>query len=63
MKKEKTEIIKTKFKIKTQTILETGESGDFNGYRMTIKAEFIMIVQKYQAKKLVLVDIKNNAKK
>ena len=30
---------------------------------MTIKAEFIMIVQKNQAEKLVLTDTKNNTKK
>lgn len=41
------EIIETNFKIKTQTILETGASGDFNSYRITIKAESIIVVQKY----------------
>ena len=63
IKKEETEIMKAKFKAKTRTILETGASGDFNGCRMTIKAESIMVVQKNQAEKLVLVDVKDNAKK
>ena len=63
MKKKETEIIKAKFKAKTQTILQTGASRDFNGYRMTIKAEFIMVVQKNQVEKLVFIDIKDKAKK
>ena len=63
MKKEETEIMMAKFKAKTQTILEIGASKDFTGCCMTIKAESIMVVQKYQAEKLVLVDIKDNAKK
>ena len=63
MKKAETEIVEAKFKAKTRTILETGASGDFNGCRMTIKAESIMVVQKNQAEKLVLIDIKDNAKK
>ena len=44
MKKEETEIMKAKFKAKTQTILKTGASRDFNGCRMTIEAESIMII-------------------
>ena len=63
MKKKETEIIKAKFKAKTQTILQIGASRDFNGCRMTIKAEFIMIIQKYPVEKLVFVYIKDNAKK
>lgn len=31
IKKEETKIIEAKFKAKTQTILETGRSEDFNG--------------------------------
>ena len=54
------EIIKTKFKTKIQTILETYALEDFYGGNMTIKAEFIIIVQKNQIKKLVLNDIKDN---
>ena len=46
MKIEETEIVEAKFKAKTRTILETGASRDFNGYRMTIEAESIMVVQK-----------------
>ena len=46
MKKEETEIIEAKLKAKNRTILETGASGDFNGCRMTIEADFIMVVQK-----------------
>ena len=63
MKKEETKIIKANFKAKTQTILQTGTARDFNGCRMTIQNESIMVVQKNQAKKSVLIDIKNNAKK
>ena len=63
MKKKKTEIIEAQFKAKNQTILETDISEDFNGYYMTIKADFIMVVQKNQAEKLALVDIKDNVKK
>ena len=44
MKKEKTEIMEVKFKVKTRIILETGTLGDFNGCRMTIEAEFIIVV-------------------
>lgn len=63
MKKEKTEIMKAKFKVKTRIILETHTLEDFNGYCMTIKAESIMVIQKNQTEKLVLVDIKDNIKK
>ena len=63
IKKDETEIMETKFKVKTRTILETNASRDFNGYYMTIKAESIMVVQKNQAEKLVFVDIKDNTKK
>ena len=44
MKKEKTEILKTIFKIKTQTILMIDISENFNGYHIIIKAEFIIVV-------------------
>lgn len=44
IKKEETKIMKAKFKAKTQTILEIGESGDFNSCWMTIKGEYIMVV-------------------
>ena len=63
MKKEETEIMDAKFKGKTQTILKIEASGDFNGYHMTIKAESIIVVQKNQVEKLILVDNKDNAKK
>ncbi len=63
MKKEEKEILKAKFKAKIQTILETGVSGDFNSCQKTIKAESIIVVQNNQAEKLVLVDIKDKAKK
>ncbi len=63
IRKEEKEIIEAKFKAKNRTILETGVSGDFNGCRMTIGAESIMVVQKNQAEKLVLVDVKDNARK
>ena len=55
--------MEAKFKAKTQTILKTGASRNFNGCRMTIKAKSIMVVQKNQAEKLVLVNIKDNTKK
>lgn len=38
IKKEETKIIKTKFKVKTQTILETGGLKDFNDCQMIITA-------------------------
>ncbi len=63
IKKKEKEIIEDKLKAKNRTILETGVSGDFNSCRMTIGAESIMVVKKNQAEKLVLVDIKDNAKK
>ncbi len=63
MKKEEKEIIKAKFKAKNQTILKTSVSGDFNSCHMIIRAESIMIKQKNQAEKLVLVDVKDNIKK
>ncbi len=44
MKKEEKEILKAKFKAKTQTILETCISGDFNGCLIIIEAKSIMIV-------------------
>ena len=63
MNKKKTEIIKTKFKIKTQTILETGASKTFNSCYIIIKAKFIIVIQKNQAEKLVFINTKNNIKK
>lgn len=63
MNKKKAEIIEAKFKAKSQTILQTGTLRDFNSCRMIIKAESIMIIQKNQEEKLVLSDIKDNAKK
>ena len=61
--KKEAEITETKFKAKSQTILETGTSGDFNSCRMTIEAESIIVVQRNQIEKLILVNIKDNAKK
>ncbi|MCJ1345194.1 hypothetical protein MMC31_003400, partial [Peltigera leucophlebia] len=55
--------MEAKFKAKIQTILETGASKDFNNCRMVIEAESIMVVQKNQPDKLVLVNIKDNARK
>ncbi len=49
MKKKEKEILEAKFKAKTQRMLETGVSGDFNACRMTIEAESIIGVQKNQA--------------
>ena len=63
IKKEKIEIIEAKFKAKTRTILEISVSENFNGCQMTIKAESIIVIQKNQVKKLVLINIKDNAKK
>lgn len=63
MKKEEIEIMKVKFKAKTQTILETTVSEDLKGCHMRIKAESIIVMQKYQAKKIVFVNIKVNIKK
>ena len=44
MNKEEVEITEAKFKAKSQIILETGASRNFNGCRMTIEAESIMIM-------------------
>ena len=63
MNKEEAEIIEAKFKTKSQTMLETGKSGSFNGCRMTIEDKAIMVIQEDQADKLLVVDIKDNAKK
>lgn len=63
IKKEETEIMEIKFKIKTQTILETGISENFNNYHITIKVKSIIVVQKYQTEILVFVNIKDNVKK
>ncbi len=63
IKKEETKIIEAKFKAKSQTILETNTSGDFYNCCMTIEAESIIVVQKNQVKKLILINIKDNAKK
>lgn len=63
MNKKEVEITETKFKTKSQTILETGISRVFNGCHMIIRLEFIMVIQKNQADKLVLVNIKDNTKK
>lgn len=63
IKKEKTETIEAKFKTKTWIMLEADVSRDFNCCYVIIEAEFIIIVQKNQEEKLVLVDIKDNIKK
>lgn len=62
MNKEEAKIIKAMFKAKSKTVLETGVLRDFNSCCMTIKVESIMVLQKNQVKKLILVNIKNNAK-
>lgn len=63
MEKKKIEIMETKFRAKTRTILKTGELRDFNDSRMTIKIESIIIIYKNQAEKFVFINIKNNVKK
>lgn len=63
MNTKETEITEGKFMAKSQTILETGISRTFNDCRMIIEAKCIMIVQKNQAEKFVLIDIKDSAKK
>lgn len=55
--------MKAKFKAKTQTILETSASEDFNSYYIIIKTKSIMVIQKNQTEKLILIDIKDNTKK
>lgn len=42
--KEEAEIIKAKFKAKSQTILETSTSEDFNHYHITNKDKSIIVV-------------------
>lgn len=61
--KEKSEIIKVKFKAKSQTIQKNSISGDLNSCHMTIEDEFIIVIQKILAEKLLLIDIKDNTKK
>lgn len=63
MNKEEIEIMEANFKAKSQIMLETGISRDFNGLHMTIKDKAIMIVQKDQTDKLLIIDIKDNTKK
>lgn len=63
MKNKEKEIIRAKFKVKNRILLETDISEDFNSCYIIIKAESNMVVQKSQAKKLVLIDIKENVKK
>lgn len=46
MKKEKTKITKAKFKAKTQIMLGTGASENFNNFQMIIKFESIIVIQK-----------------
>ena len=62
IKKEEKEIIEAKFKAKIQIMLEIGVSGDFNNCRIIIRVESIIVVQKNQVEKLVLIDVKDNAK-
>lgn len=61
MKKRETDIIDTKFKAKTQTIMETYISEDFYGYHIKIKAEFINVMPNNKTEKIVFDDIVNNA--
>lgn len=63
MNKEKKEIIEAKFQSKNGIILHTVISRYFNSSHMTIKAESNIVVQKNLTEKLVLVDLKDNAKK
>lgn len=55
--------MEAKFKAKTPTILQTGALRDLNNCCMTIKVEFIIVIQKNQVEKLVLINIKDNTKK
>lgn len=48
MNKEKVKIIETKFIAKSQIILKTHVSEDFNGYCMIIEDKSIMVIQKNQ---------------
>lgn len=61
--KKKAEIIEMKFEFKSQIILETCTWRNFNDYHMIVEDKAIMIIQKYQADKLLIIDIENNAKK
>lgn len=63
MKKVEKEIIEAKFEAKNQIMLKTNVLRDFNGYCMIIGAESIIVIQKNQAKKLMLIDVKDNTKK
>lgn len=61
--KEETEIIKAKFKAKSQIILKTRISETFNSYYMIIKDKTIIIIQKNQGNKLLIVNIEDDIKK
>lgn len=61
--KKEIEYTEAKFKAKLQTILKIGILKNFNCCCIIIKAKSIIVVQKNKIKKLVLIDIKNNAKK
>ena len=62
IKNEEKKIVKAKFKAKNQTIIEINISRDFNSCYIIIKAESIMVVQKNQIAKFVLINVKNNPK-
>lgn len=63
MKIEKIEIIKIIFKAKTQIILKTSIFADFKDCFMIIEVKSIIVIQKNQVKKLVLINVKDNVKK
>lgn len=63
MNKEKVEIIETKFKAKSQTMLETSLSKNFNSCHMIIEDKIIIIIQKSQVNKLLIIDIDDYVKK
>lgn len=63
MKKKEIKIIEVKFKAKPRIILKTSTLRNFNDCEIIIKAESIIVIQKNQRKKLILVNIKDNAKK
>lgn len=60
--KKEAKIIKAKFNIKSQIILETCALGDLNDYHIIIEAESIIVMQKNQIEKLVFINIRDNAK-
>lgn len=56
MNKEEEELEKAGFKAKPCQVFQNGDTGDFNGCRITVEKDFIVMHQKGQAEKLIVVN-------